>query len=55
MPEWLIYVLGNVFAAGAVYGGVRGDLKALRFGLEDVKEAANDAHKRIDNLLQRKA
>lgn len=47
-------VLYPLFLAGAVYGGIRSDLKALHQRVNDTHEAMKDAHRRIDNLLGRK-
>lgn len=39
-----------LIAAGAVYGGIRGDLKAIHENLRRIEKAADKAHERIDGL-----
>jgi hypothetical protein len=38
-----------LIAAGAVYGGVRADLKNLRERIEEVRRSATRAHERLDD------
>lgn len=47
MPEWAIQLL----VAGAIYGGIRADLRNIKECAEAAKAAAGRAHERIDNLL----
>lgn len=54
MPEWVFQVLGAVGMAGAVYGGIRADLKDIHHRLNILHDTANEAHKRIDSLLLNK-
>lgn len=47
MPDVLVQIVVSLVAAGAVYGGIRADLKhAIR--------AADEAHRRIDSLMMGK-
>lgn len=46
-------LVGQIFTAGAIYGGMRGDIKSLINGVKDAKDAASGAHNRIDNLILR--
>ena len=46
-------VLYGLFLAGAVYGGIRADLKGIHQRVTDCAEAAKEAHKRIDVLLNK--
>lgn len=39
--------------AGAIYGGIRADVKNLHEGLREAKETGKDAHKRINDILMR--
>lgn len=39
-----LYLLG----VGAVYGGIRADLKNMRLEIEDMRRELKRAHKRID-------
>ena len=50
-PEVLVQLLGPVGAAVAVYAGIRADLAALRVTAQEAREAAQLAHRRIDQLM----
>lgn len=50
MIEQAIY---GLFIAGAVYGGIRADLKAIHERIKEQGEAVTRAHRRIDDLLTR--
>ena len=39
-----------LIACGAVYGGIRSDLKAIHEKLNRIEKAADKAHDRIDGL-----
>lgn len=47
----ILILASQVFAAGAVYGAIRADLKNLHKRLQDVNDEANHAHRRIDDIL----
>lgn len=51
MPDWLITLASQLAFAGALYGGIRADIRNLHGGLAEAKEAAKEAHQRIDNML----
>lgn len=54
MQDWLIIVgacAGQIFTAGAIYGAIKADIKNAIFKATDAHESANEAHKRIDNIL----
>lgn len=53
MPEWVVQLIVYVGMAGAIYGGIRADLKNLHERVAEAKEAAVRAHTRIDSLLER--
>jgi hypothetical protein len=38
-----------LIAAGAVYGGIRSDLRAMHESIERIERAAERAHHRLDN------
>lgn len=46
----LLQVVTILIAAGAVYGGIRGDLKAIHENLRRIEKAAYKAHDRIDAI-----
>lgn len=49
MPEWAIQLL----IAGAIYGGIRADLKNIKECANAAKTIAARAHDRIDTILER--
>lgn len=53
VPEWGLFLIGQAFTAGAVYGAIKGDIKALVHGVGSAQNSADDAHRRIDNLLMK--
>lgn len=55
MTDSLIWqVVLALIGSGAVYGGIRADLRAIHERLKDVRESAAEAHGRIDSLLMGK-
>ena len=46
----LLQVIGLILGAGAVYGGIRSDLKALHEHIRRVERDADKAHERLDHL-----
>lgn len=51
MPEWIFYLVGQAFTAGAIYGAIRGDIKGAAMKADTAHESATEAHQRIDALL----
>jgi len=49
---WL-WIAGQFIAGAAIYGGIRADIKAMHTRIEDAKKAADEAHNRIDRMLER--
>lgn len=49
----ILWVVGQLFVAAAIWGGIRSDIKNMHSRIENVEKAANDAHVRIDNHLDR--
>lgn len=37
--------------AGAIYGGIRADVRNLHEGLKEAKESSKEAHQRINGIL----
>lgn len=50
-PELALALVAQVFAAGAIYGGIRADLRAMHARVTLAQERAEGAHDRIDNIL----
>lgn len=51
MIESLPDLMKLVLFAGAVYGGIRADIKAIHRAVAEAQTTANAAHSRIDALL----
>lgn len=54
MPEWGFQVLAMVFGAGTVYGAIRADLREIHERLRHAENTADEAHKRLDEVLLRR-
>lgn len=57
MHEWFyifIAIMGQIFAAGAVYGAIKGDIKALIQTTSENRESIKKSHERIDDILMRR-
>ncbi|PPE72731.1 hypothetical protein C3942_16920 [Solimonas fluminis] len=52
--DLLLRFLATAAALGVGYGAIRADLKNLHSQVEQVKETADTAHRRIDSLLMRR-
>lgn len=52
-PNILLWVVGQIVTAAAIWGGIRSDIRNIRTQVEAAQEAANDAHKRMDSHLER--
>jgi len=46
----LYQVITGLILAGAVYGGIRSDIKAIHEHLRRVERSADQAHERIDRF-----
>ena len=53
MHDLILQGLIALASAGAIYGGIRADLKAHAEGIKSAAEAAKAAHMRIDNHLEK--
>lgn len=51
MPEWIFQIMGMVGTAAGIYAAIKADLAALHVKADMAHEAANQAHTRIDALL----
>jgi len=47
----IVQLVLYVLAAGAVYGGIRADLRHLHEKADQARESARRAHKRLDDLI----
>lgn len=51
VPNWFLFLISNLVIAGAVYGGIRSDLKHMRNDISRAEKISEHAHSRIDNIL----
>ena len=54
-PEFLMNILVTIFMAGAVYGGIRADIKAMHERITGAQAEAERANRRIDQHLDKGA
>lgn len=47
----IVQVVAMLIAAGAIYGGIRSDIKAIHAHLRRIEGVANTAHRRIDRCV----
>lgn len=52
-PSLLIQAAGYVLLAGAIYGGIKADLRNLHHQVEAALKSATRAHERIDTHLEK--
>lgn len=53
-PDIVSQVLTAVATGGAVYGGIRADIKSLRDKADRAQNTADTAHKRLDSIFDRR-
>ena len=49
--EWVLMFVGQVAVAGAIYGGIRADLRNLRERTNANEQGICRLHKRIDAMI----
>lgn len=54
-PDLIAQGVYALIAAGAVYGGIRADIKAMHERIQNAQESANEAHRRLDSFIERRA
>lgn len=54
-PDLIAQVLYALVAGGAVYGGIRADIKAMHERISAAQRAADEAHRRLDTIIDRRA
>lgn len=54
-PGLLSQIAVSLVTAGAVYGGIRSDLKHIMSKLKDHDDSLVNANQRIDRMLERRA
>lgn len=51
---FVLHVVSMIVVAGAVYGGIRADLRHLGRMVDHAIKSADEAHRRIDDYLVRR-
>lgn len=49
---WM-WIAGQIIAGAAIWGGIRADIKAMHIRIEHTEKSVDEAHIRIDRLLER--
>jgi len=52
MEPWIVQLIEAAVVGGAVYGGIRADLRALHEKVSAAASSASRAHERIDQHLE---
>lgn len=52
-PELAAQIIGYAMLAGAIYGGIKADLRAMHQQVQAALHSAARAHERIDNHLEK--
>jgi len=53
--QLLLMIAGQIVTAGAIYGGIRADIRNLHARVAEAVQATAAAHARIDQLFDRRA
>lgn len=51
VPEVIVFLIGQVVVAAAIWGGIRADVKSIHERLDEVKRIADRAHARLDDFI----
>jgi hypothetical protein len=49
---WM-WIAGQLIVGAAIWGGIRADIRSMHVTMEHLEKTANDAHVRIDRILER--
>lgn len=52
--DLIVALIVNLVAIGTAYGGLRAEVRGLGKSVDEAKEAVRDAHRRIDDLFNRR-
>ena len=55
MDSWLLFIIGQIISAAAIWGAIRADIRNMHLRIDDIKKATDDAHQRIDRHLEKQA
>lgn len=51
----LLFILGQMITGAAIWGAIRADIKNIHARISEIRQTSNEAHQRIDRLLERRA
>ena len=51
MPDWVVFLIGQAGMVAGVYAAIRADLREAMTRASMAEHSANEAHKRLDDLL----
>lgn len=54
MPEWIFQIIGMAGTAAGIYAAIKADLAALHVKADMAAKSADQAHQRIDSLLNQR-
>ena len=49
----IVFIIGQLFVAVGIWSGIKADIKNIHNEIAEAKKRADDAHSRIDNVLER--
>ena len=50
-----LWLAGQVIVGAAIWGGIRADIRGMHFRMEHAEKSMQEAHQRIDKILERRA
>lgn len=50
--EWIIFFIGQIVTAAAIWGGIRADIRAIQERFKTVEHSTAKAHERLDRHLE---
>ena len=50
--EWVVFFIGQLVTAAAIWGGIRADIRAMNLRFARVEESVDKAHERLDRHLE---
>ena len=54
MEPWILQLGGMIVAAAVTWGAIRADIRHIHAQVKEAKQAADQAHRRIDDFYQRR-
>ena len=54
MEPWLLQAVGMIVAAAVTWGAIRADIRHIHEQVKEAKQAAHEAHRRIDDFYKQR-